>query len=479
MKSFKKLGLGLSLTLGILWMTGCSNDVSNITPTSPSKAPILSELEQLNLNLTNSGIEVLKTDKMTNISNYDISINNYGLVSSDKVLGWINNWNVNKPSHIEGKLFVMQFGQVMPKDNNLNYIKHDDINVFTFDRTAGCTSTDSSRFDGISNMPKPVFSGNEMNQAFAAYNIDPNKDMLLILLGEDDGSNEYLAGVARMWYTMKYWGIESSHISVMNGSAIHEFNPANNPKVSSLNDVFVANESKMPMSGTKTVKDIKRDGTILQASMKDMMNIVEANKATDLILDARSSSEYSGTSNSKTESSTCGSNGTSQCYTGFEGHIKGAKNLEHKSLYNYNDQKVDVNGDGIVDMKDSSFKLKTIPELKTLFTDSGYKDGNDVYTYCRTGTKASLLSFVSSDVLGYKTRMFDGSWIQWGKMANVKDHNNNYLLDENSSYRLDISKYSEAITPRANNIDVNPISKLDTKYTGTSLIILEDKKAKL
>jgi len=94
----------------------------------------------------------------------------------------------------------------------------------------------------------------------------------------------------------------------------------------------------------------------------------------------------------------------------FEGRIKGAVNVEYKSVLEKEDAEVDLNGDGEVTLLDASFTFKSLKVLKALFSDAGYKRGDTVYTYCRTGTRASNLAFASSAILGYPTRLYDGSW---------------------------------------------------------------------
>jgi 3-mercaptopyruvate sulfurtransferase SseA len=212
--------------------------------------------------------------------------------------------------------------------------------------------------------------------------------------------------------------------------------------------------------------------------MKDIMNVVDSKSSDNLILDARSETEYIGTKQAKTEYKICGETGDQQCYTAFDGHIKGAKNLYFLNVINSDNGVNDINGDTIVDYKDASFSFKALSELDKIFDESGYKMGNQVYTYCRTGTKASLLAFTSSSILGYKTRMYDGSWIQWGKMANLNDFNGTELLPVNNQWLTDV--YSEDVTYNSSPLTISPLNKtyLNIEGTSTNAMINEDKLAK-
>jgi hypothetical protein len=161
--------------------------------------------------------------------------------------------------------------------------------------------------------------------------------------------------------------------------------------------------------------------------------------------------------------------------------MKNATNLLFSDVLTIDDATTDLNEDNVTDYKDSSMTFKPIDQLDNLFATAGYKSGDNVYTYCRTGTKASLLTFTSAAVLGYKTRMYDGSWIQWGKMANAIDTNSAELLPTDSTWRTDIAKYSDLVVYNTKGDDyVSPMNAtlLDLNATSTDAIITEDKAAK-
>lgn len=424
-------------------------------------------------------IKVLSSTEMAHRSNDDYAMNNYGIVTAEKAAAWITNWQKNKPSGISGKLFVMQMGDIAGEQ--FNYIKHDDINTFTFDRTSGCTTTGDFRNDGVSNVPKPVFSGNQMDEAFYAYNIDPKHDMFLLVVAEADGG--YYAGAIRMWYTLSYWGVPKENIAVLSGQASHVLNPEINTDLHGYTkaDLFTANQSVPPMNGTHSIAEIKRDGTILQATTGDMMELVASGVQNAMIIDARSEAEYFGTKKAKTEFKVCGTDGASQCYTAFDGHIAGAQNIYYTNVINTADQSIDVNLDGIVDGKDASYTFKDIYEIEGIFANAGYEAGQTAYVYCRTGTKASMLTFTSAAILGYPTRMYDGSWIQWGKMADATDTNGNQLLPSDTKWRLDTSEYTQSLVynPDSSMVSPHATGSLHLDGTHTNAIINEDKSYKL
>ena len=436
--------------------------------------------------------------------------NKSGLVNATTAAMWINDWQANKPANIKGRLFVMQVGLLGGVEGK-RFIKHDDVNVYTFDRTAGCTTTGDTRNDGVSAIPMPIFAGGMtgMDGAFWAYDIDPVDDMLLVLVASDDPKNMALA--TRFLWTMNYWGMKKDHVSIMNGTAAYMFDPELNPEiklagVNSVEEMFVQDDSSYLMApggklfygdpstntppaqrmNTQSIKVLTEPTQFgLFASMGDMMKAASGSHEDYVILDGRSAAEYHPTfkedgtltKGSKTEDKNCGVNHDEQCYTAFEGHIKGAENVEYRSVINTKDFIKDINHDGVVDAKDASMAFKSVKKLTDVFAEAGYEAGDKVYTYCRTGTRASLLTFASFEALGYKTSMYDGSWIQWGKMtaeAGIVDTNGKGFLSTDK-WRTDVAAYTEEITYNPNSLYVGAINPdLHEDADATDAILLED-----
>jgi thiosulfate/3-mercaptopyruvate sulfurtransferase len=77
------------------------------------------------------------------------------------------------------------------------------------------------------------------------------------------------------------------------------------------------------------------------------------------------------------------------------GHIPGAVNIPYTSL-------IDVHG-----------KLKPASELRELFRQAGFRDGDQVVSYCHIGMQATMV-YLAARYLGYEARLYDGSWEEWG-----------------------------------------------------------------
>jgi thiosulfate/3-mercaptopyruvate sulfurtransferase len=59
------------------------------------------------------------------------------------------------------------------------------------------------------------------------------------------------------------------------------------------------------------------------------------------------------------------------------------------------------------------YRLKDRETLERLFREAGAGVDDSVVTYCRSGVRASMIYFVAR-LLGYDTRLYDGSWNEWG-----------------------------------------------------------------
>ena len=78
------------------------------------------------------------------------------------------------------------------------------------------------------------------------------------------------------------------------------------------------------------------------------------------------------------------------------GHAPGALNLPFGSLYR----------------EDGTFK--TIPELKQLFSNAGIDPANPFIASCGSGVTANSLLFAAHLIGNDDTKLYDGSWSEWG-----------------------------------------------------------------
>lgn len=117
-------------------------------------------------------------------------------------------------------------------------------------------------------------------------------------------------------------------------------------------------------------------------------------KPETVILDHRSPEEYSG--------ERVGLPGKPDVGAERYGRIPGARHLPFDSLLN----------------EDSSFKSKA--ELEEIVGRHVSSKDQPVLSYCRLSHRATLASFVMTELLGYENvRVYDGSWTEWGSMVGM------------------------------------------------------------
>ncbi|TGM85526.1 sulfurtransferase [Leptospira licerasiae] len=411
-------------------------------------------------------VQVFETSQLLSVSNDDYNSNTYGLITASTLESWRSNWAANHPSAINGRLIIFQ---ISGGSLSGSYVRPEtSVRVYGI----SASSTDytffgQTRFNGLMDTETIIPEGKNIDAFLKRFGVNPAAD--LIVLAQDIPSDGNLMMTLRSWYTLYYWGVEKSHLAVLNGAA--------STKITSSELTGGSSYTVPTTSGAGTVGSLYRDHTILQATLADVFNAVQgitdptftgstpAPSGGSFILDARSVSEYDGTGTTIGPSNyTCAD--TPSCYTSFEGHIKGAKNIWFANFINANKE----------------FLPKS--DLQNLLASNGYTEGQTVLTYCRTNVRSSITGFATLAILGYPTRFYDGSWVEWGSLA--YDSNGTWSnLSAVSAWRTDRSSVTELITYNVgkSGLDASNISNLGTYFTpersfakGTNDIIDQDKK---
>lgn len=79
------------------------------------------------------------------------------------------------------------------------------------------------------------------------------------------------------------------------------------------------------------------------------------------------------------------------------GHVPGAVNLHYQ------------------DLLDEHGALRPVDELRRLVAAAGIDGSRPIIAYCRLAHRASLVTFVLQEKLGFPdVRLYDGSWTEWG-----------------------------------------------------------------
>ena len=124
-------------------------------------------------------------------------------------------------------------------------------------------------------------------------------------------------------------------------------------------------------------------------AVKDLsFSAVNAPAASPVLLDARTTAEFSGTTAANAE-------------IPRPGHIPGATDLYWMDTQ----------------ASKSDMSLLPVASLRKMYESAGVTPDRPVVTYCNTGMQASQ-SYFTLKYLGYDTRMYDGSFSEW---SNAKD----------------------------------------------------------
>ncbi|MCG6145883.1 rhodanese [Leptospira bandrabouensis] len=416
-----------------------------------------------------SGIKVNTAAELAKESNENYNLNEYGLITPSTLGKWVNNWSGSKPSGINGKLVILQNG-VNPRGTGgtgtqagKEYIggNGNDVVVYSFNFASGANALDGGdgfsqkRNNGLADTISIIADGAHIDKILNQYGIDPAND-LVVLVSTADAAN-HVQGTLRAFYSFRYWGFDHKNLAFLNGTL---------PRLIDTDGNFVpfSSTTNTPpgYNNRYSVKSLRVDNTILMLPLEDVIKAVKAPNNVTIpgltssifVSDARSSAsaaEYNGTIKS-TQSETAGK------YVGFEGRIKGAKDVPWTGLL------------------DTEHRFKSKADLKAYFDTRGYQVGQTAIQLCRTNNRSQVTGFSYIAILGYPSTYYDGSWIEWGSLTGGGPAPK---LPPDSPFRTDIPELSEVITYNvAGDVDTSLPTNLNISATTTRKIIEEDKAYK-
>ncbi|TGN07134.1 sulfurtransferase [Leptospira ilyithenensis] len=457
-----------------------------------------------------NGIKVNSVSDLVNESNADYTKNEYGLIEASKLETWVSDWTANKPSHISGKLIILQTDAADRYEPGTkgSYIKADaakGVYVYHLDdyQTGGTSNFrfNQTRDSGlIKNSVRYQANGTYVDEWLKAFGIDLSKDLVVFAVGTtttlisgsatggtqvayDTAANKgtYASGVqdiARGVYWLRYWGADIKHLAILNGNLYKNFNNAS--LLSSTRSTIPNNNSGF------SVKQLRVDNTALTLGLEDIYEIAKSDlkaslsgiTSTQFLIDARPSAQFNGTV------TTIGTPGayfitTSWGFSGapnaaanpaqkfvlFEGGIKGAVDFPW----------VDLLGDST-----TGFKFVSKDSLKTIFTNKGYIAGKTVISQCRTNFEAQVNGFAALNVLGYPTAFYDGSLVEWTSVAATHPSSEFNKVTSSFKWRTDSDTVSRILWYNGTAADITrtQAAEIDPTATTTKKFIQEDKAYK-
>ncbi len=185
-------------------------------------------------------------------------------------------------------------------------------------------------------------------------------------IGRDDGivvyDNSPLRTAARGWFMLRHFG--APQVAILDGG-LHKWLAEGRPI-----------ESGEPKQRRATFAAEPRDEVVTK---QDLL----AGEFRSPLLDARGKGRFEGTD--------------ADPRPGVEpGHIPGARNLPFSALYN----------------EDGTFRSNE--ELSRLFAEAGIDPAQPFVASCGSGVTANSLIFAAHLLGNDSTRLYDGSWSEWG-----------------------------------------------------------------
>lgn len=472
------VGVFLLAAVGLAGCGGGGEDstVGYVTPPSGTPTPIVIN--------TPAQIAQVSAD------NYDDNVN--GLITGTTLQRWIGDWAANRPAGITGRLIILQ---VNNGPAGSEYITPNPAGgVLTY--SVPSSRLTMSRSNGVTTTRSMVPDGAAMDAFLSDYGIDPTRDMLVCAMG--DGSAGAAMSMGRCWYMLRYWGVAKEHLAQLNGGAadagagvmLGYVGPTATCDENAMLRVEDATATPpvlppipdcLPHSGYVSVRHLPQDNTALQASLGDMIDVVDG-RASAFVWDARNNAQYLGTT---PIGATCTSGSFQNCNS-RAGHPHGALLLEHTemvdSIGRYKSKDVllqYLNGETPVGAT-SQFKTDTGGAVANVGAGNAYQPGQTIITYCETTFRAMLTGTVTGMILGLPTRFYDGAMVEWNSMSNIQDRNGQPILPPGSPWRTDLASRS-VFTYNTVPALIDPRVIDDPYYddSNANAIILADKEYKL
>jgi 3-mercaptopyruvate sulfurtransferase SseA len=166
------------------------------------------------------------------------------------------------------------------------------------------------RSDGVSGVINEVATRSQIDDVIHRTGID--KNTVVVITGDS------LLNVGTAYFTFRYWGFPKERLKVMSGT---------NKTYSAAGFPLENTVPPAPAPSTYSVCQLTQN-TSMRASLSDMISFAEGSTANAFAWDVRTPDEYNGVAGKTLGPSSSAAVG----YTAFEGHVKGAINLNYTTL---------------------------------------------------------------------------------------------------------------------------------------------------
>lgn len=383
-------------------------------------------------------LRIATPEDLTDESSPDYGNNEHGLITGWTLTSWVDDWAAQRPSGVTGKLVVLQ---VVPSlATSKVHVEGNGTSVVSYLVPQG--ELTKLRDNGLSQIEAEIPDGTATDAWLKKYGIDVAKDFVALtfeqLPAEGDvaaTTNAIVQQVGRAWLLLRYWGFPAERIALLNGSV--NWNAATQTLPLEASTLAAT----PPNDGTTSVKDLWVDNTALVITLEELLATLQGKPnarplAQVTLLDARGGAEALGllksTNTGKTDCpSYTGTGANARCSPFFEGRLKGAHSVPWAQF---------------LDTSPNGFRFLSKSAVKALFdVQSGYQAGNLTIQYCRTNVRSMVTGIVAAVILGYPTRFYDTSFIEWSHLA-YGPTDKTRSLSADSPFRTDLATLTEHAT---------------------------------
>ncbi len=427
-------------------------------------------------------------DSLAVASSADYNDNRNGLVTGRTLSSLATNWNTQKPAGITGKLIILQIqagqasGKYVPTNTSTG--------VYSYLVNPPSSATESSIFgqtrnNGLVDTETMVPTLTVLEAFLSSFGINPNQDLVILAMDSTSATNFFQ--VFRAYYALRYWGMERRNIAILNGSI---------DQLQTLGEVFtVSARNTAVRQDFVTIRNAYNDNTILQATFADVIHAVRGGISTlekvspvpsngVVLWDLRSNSETTPSSPNPGQTPiltrTCTA-GAGNCRTPIDGSIRNAV------LFSWNGTTGGGFTDGLVNNGDLNspstldLRFKSLSAIRTLLSAAGIDGSRQVISYCSNGQRGAIGLFVANSILGYGSRLYDGSWVEWSSFAARANDDITWTnLPTNSPWRTDQTAVSSNLVQNSSTNTIPNFSYSTTlAFSRSTSKITEDDKASL
>jgi len=292
----------------------------------------------------------------------------------------------------------------------------------------------TTRSDGVSFTVSQVPTKAMMDALIQRTGIDAHTVVALV-------GNGTMMNVGRAYFNFRYWGFPKERLKVLNGTKNATYRNAGGFELSNV-------ATLPPPPSTYSTSNLTPNVSV-RASLEEMIGYAQDDDPFTVIIDARSADEYNGVNKSTSV--------TSGLYVAVAGHLRTAEHQEYVTLHQGGNR---------------ANPLLSQDELIAAMAAINLDEDGTGISYCRTSWRAAIQFLALDAVLGWKAKIYDGAWIEWGQMAS-NDPAIDGSLENDSPWRTDIDALSESIN--YNKREVAPVAGANSFAAHANLINETDK----